>query len=283
MHILHLNSHAGCANWTCLLVQVRDQACIVLPNRSRYLREVALSCSVRGRLYLERIRTIGLLLKVELSGYVFHWIDGIVNLEVLKCDFFVVLLLVFGRRDVNVWVFGTFQSSLCILGAFLHALIDCVLRSLGSKAVLSLVWVHNSIKWPDIIIATYDHWLYHIELKVRLGDVVWVSGRALAAFRGTRRHGSFQIELPRVLVLCWGWMVHSDNCTLVEGSEDIVLLVAKLGVICGVYWRCGARWDHLGWMLVCGASFYGQRLDAPISADVICRRYHWLGLCVGWR
>ena len=68
-------------------------------------------------------------------------------------------------------------------------------------------------------------------------------------------------------------MVNSDNCTLVE-AEDIVLLVSELGVIRSVYGGCGARWDHLGWMLVRGASFYGQRLDAPISADVICRRYH---------
>ena len=68
-------------------------------------------------------------------------------------------------------------------------------------------------------------------------------------------------------------MVHSDDCTLVE-AEDIVLLVAELGVICGVYWGGGARWDQLGWMLMGSASFYGQRLDASISADVICRRYH---------
>ena len=84
----------------------------------------------------------------------------------------------------------------------MHALIDCVLRSLGSQAVLSLVRVHNSIKGPDIIIAAYDHRLYHFELKVRLGDVTWISRSALAAFGGTRRHGSFQIELPRVLILC---------------------------------------------------------------------------------
>ena len=68
-------------------------------------------------------------------------------------------------------------------------------------------------------------------------------------------------------------MVHSDDCTLVE-AEDIVLLVAELGVICGVYWGGGACWDHLGWMLMGSASFYGQRLDAPVSTDVICRRYH---------
>ena len=68
-------------------------------------------------------------------------------------------------------------------------------------------------------------------------------------------------------------MVNSDNCTLVE-AEDIVLLVSELGVIRSVYGGCGARWDHLRWMLVCSASFNGQRLDAPVSTDVICRRYH---------
>ena len=69
-------------------------------------------------------------------------------------------------------------------------------------------------------------------------------------------------------------MVHSDDCTLVEGPKDIVLLVAELGVICGVYGGGGPRGDHLGGMLVRGAGFYGQRLDASVSADVICRRYH---------
>ena len=73
MHILHLNGgHARWANGACLLVQVRDQTGIVLANRSRYLREVALSCSIRGRLNLEGIRAIGLLLEVELSGHIFH-------------------------------------------------------------------------------------------------------------------------------------------------------------------------------------------------------------------
>ena len=72
MHILHLNVHARWAYGACLLVQVRDQTGILLANRSRYLCEVALSCSIRVRLYLERICTIGLLLKVELSGHVFH-------------------------------------------------------------------------------------------------------------------------------------------------------------------------------------------------------------------
>ena len=68
--------------------------------------------------------------------------------------------------------------------------------------------------------------------------------------------------------------MHSDDCTLVEGPKDIVLLVAELGVICSVYGRSSARWNHLGWVLVRSAGFYGQRLDASVSADVICRRYH---------
>ena len=69
-------------------------------------------------------------------------------------------------------------------------------------------------------------------------------------------------------------MVHADNCPLVEGAEDIFLLVAELGVVRGICWRRGPRRrDHLRRMLVPSARFYGQR-HASVPTDVIRRRYH---------
>ena len=68
--------------------------------------------------------------------------------------------------------------------------------------------------------------------------------------------------------------MHADNCPLVEGAEDIFLLVAELGVVRGVRRRRGTRRrDHLRRMLVPGARFYGQR-HASVATDVIRRRYH---------
>ena len=133
-------------------------------------------------------------------------------------------LLVFIIRGVDVGVFWAFQTSLSILWPFLQGLINgCILRSLWKQAIFSLILVHNSIEWTDIIIGPNYHWLYHVELEVRLCHV-GSSSIVLGSFR-SRRQRSLQVELPRVLILGRWWMMYSYYCTLVK-SECIISFVA---------------------------------------------------------
>ena len=116
VHILHLvDVHARGAHRTCLLVECGDQTGVLLSHGGCNLREIALSCSVCCRVDLKRIGAVGLLLEVKLGGHILHRVDRIVDLQVLKCHLFIVLLLlvlglrrllvlivVFGRLDVDV-------------------------------------------------------------------------------------------------------------------------------------------------------------------------------------
>ena len=80
----------------------------------------------------------------------------------------------------------------------------------------------------------------------------------MAGFSTARGHRSFQVELSRVLILGRRRVMHAHDRPLIE-TEHIILLVAQLRIVGGVYGRCGAcrggrGGDHLGGVLVCTAS-----------------------------
>ena len=139
----------------------------------------------------------------------------------------------------------------------------------------------DSIKRANIIINIDNHRLSHIELKVWLGDAGAPIATHLTIFV-SRRHGSFQIELSRVLILRGGWMVNSDDRTLVE-TKHIVLLVAQLRVIRCVDWWRSARRNHLGLVLMLVTCINRQGLNSPIVSDDIGGRYHRVLLRICWR
>lgn len=198
-------------------------------------------------------------------------------------SYFLVLLwwlLVFVIRDVDVWVFRAFQTSLSILWAFLQGLIhDGTIRSFWNQTILSLILVHNSIEWTYIVISTNYHGLDIIELKVRLCHV-GTPNIVLTSLR-SRRHWSLQIELPRVLILSRSCMMDAHYRTLVE-AKCIIGLVAQLWVVGRIYrWSRSSR-NNLRWMLLLRAASLNREGLDTVATDVICRRYHRVGLGVCW-